>query len=61
MDILYNSKISCEMNGHCTIDDKVLAKNRNVKVRIQILKSPQVSGEKKSGHNDYRGTGGWFS
>jgi hypothetical protein len=35
---LYNSKISCEMNGHCTIDDKDLAKNRNVKVRIQMLK-----------------------
>jgi hypothetical protein len=33
---LYNSKI----NIHYTIDDEDLAKNRNMKVRIQILKRP---------------------
>jgi hypothetical protein len=35
------------MDGHYAIDKKDIAKNRNVKVRIQILKSPKVSGEKK--------------
>jgi hypothetical protein len=39
------------MNGHYTMDNKDFVKNRNVKVRIQILERAQVSGpmlEKKS-------------
>jgi hypothetical protein len=56
-------------DGHYAIDNKDLAKNRNVKVRIQIKRGPKrvvlyrkwSNVERKSSHNDYRGTGGWFS
>jgi hypothetical protein len=61
--MLYNSKINCEMNGHYAVEE-YLAKNRNVEVRLKILKKPEVSGpmmKRKSSHNDYRGRGDWFS
>jgi hypothetical protein len=38
--VLYNSKRNCDMNGIYAIDSKELTKNRDIKVRIQMLKRP---------------------
>jgi hypothetical protein len=35
---------AAEMNGHYAIDNRALPKNKSVKVRIQMLKRPPVSG-----------------